>query len=319
MKILVTGSKGVIGRGLVRELRERGHDVYGIDLQHSTGKNYFRCDIAEYRQLENVVKRVFPELIYNCAAEFGRHNGEDYYEQLWRTNVIGTKHLIRLQESLQFKLIHFSSSEVYGDYSGEMVESITDTVAIRQLNDYAITKWANETQIRNSEILKDTKTVIVRPFNTYGIGEDYKPYRSVNIRFCYSALNNLPISVHKGHFRSSSYIDDCVRTISNIADNFIPGRIYNIGSRQFHNIEELADIIWEYTGADRNLISYVGAEKLTTKIKKINNDLSVSELGHEETVTLEQGVHATIDWMKNENISWLESGIQMYNIIRGIK
>ncbi|MGH9202831.1 MAG: NAD-dependent epimerase/dehydratase family protein, partial [Vicinamibacterales bacterium] len=33
-KILVTGSEGTLGRPLVRELRRRGHDVWGCDLQH---------------------------------------------------------------------------------------------------------------------------------------------------------------------------------------------------------------------------------------------------------------------------------------------
>jgi nucleoside-diphosphate-sugar epimerase len=38
------------------------------------------------------------DLVYHCAAEFGRWNGEDFYEQLWRTNAVGTKNVIRLQE-----------------------------------------------------------------------------------------------------------------------------------------------------------------------------------------------------------------------------
>ena len=55
-------------------------------------------------------------LIVVAAAEFGRWNGEDFYETLWRTNAVGTKNVIRLQERLKFRLIHFSSSEVYGDW-----------------------------------------------------------------------------------------------------------------------------------------------------------------------------------------------------------
>jgi len=311
MKILITGSKGVIGQKLVKELNNKGHDVFGIDLLHQPGEigyiqrmsnekwAYSRCDIGEFRQLLRVFKEAGPfDLVFNTAAEFGRWNGEDYYEQMWKSNLIGLKNILRLQEELGFKLVHFSSSEVYGDYDGIMKEEIMDKIEIKQLNDYAISKWANEMQIRNSMALFDTKTVIVRLFNTYGPGEYYHPYRSVNCKFCYHALFGLPITVYKGHFRSSTYVDDCVRTVANIADNFISGRVYNIGSEQFHSIEKLVDIVWDYTGADRKLIKYAESEKLTTKIKKVDISLAKKELGHKETVSLEEGVKRTIDWMK---------------------
>ncbi|MHB2149534.1 NAD-dependent epimerase/dehydratase family protein [Calditrichota bacterium LG25] len=311
MRILVTGSKGVIGKKLVEELKSRGHEVFGCDIQHHPGEIgyiqkmsseewvYSRCDIGEYRQIERVIKKAGPfDLVYNCAAEFGRWNGEDYFEQMWKSNLIGLKNIIRLQEELGFKLVHFSSSEVYGDYEGIMKEEVMDNIEIKQLNDYAISKWANEMQIRNSMAMFGTQTVIVRLFNTYGPGEYYHPYRSVNCKFCYHALNNLPITVFRGHYRSSTYVDDSVRTIANIADNFISGRVYNIGSNQFHDIETLANIIWEYTGASKDLIQYKESEILTTKIKKVDIQLAIDELGHKETVSLEEGVKRTIDWMR---------------------
>lgn len=311
MRILVTGSKGVVGQKLVKELNQRGHSVFGVDLLHHAGEvgfiqkmsnenwKYARCDIGEYRQIERVILDAGSfDLVYNCAAEFGRWNGEDYYEQMWKSNLIGLKNLIRLQEKYKFRLVHFSSSEVYGDYGGIMKEDLLDKNAIKQMNDYAISKWANELQIRNSRIMYGTETVIVRLFNTYGPGEYYHPYRSVNCKFCYHALKKLPIIVYKGHYRSSTYVDDCVRTVANISEKFIPSRIYNIGSTDYHSIESLSDIIWNYTGAPKELITYKESEVLTTKEKKVNIDLSINELDHKSTVSLKEGVKRTIDWMK---------------------
>jgi len=45
-----------------------------------------------------------------------------------------------LQEKYKFKLIHFSSSEVYGDFDGIMKEEVMDQQEIKQLNDYAMSK-----------------------------------------------------------------------------------------------------------------------------------------------------------------------------------
>lgn len=311
MRILITGSKGVIGQKIVKELNQRGHSVFGVDLLHHAGEigfiqkignedwKYARCDIGEYRQIERIILDAGPfDLIYNCAAEFGRWNGEDYYEQMWKSNLIGLKNIIRLQEKHKFKLVHFSSSEVYGDYGGIIEEDLLDKNAIKQMNDYAISKWANELQIRNSRIMNGTETVIVRLFNTYGPGEYYHPYRSVNCKFCYHALKELPIIIYKGYYRSSTYVDDCVQTVANISGRFIPGRIYNIGSTNYHSIEKLADVIWNYTKASRKLITYKGNEILTIRKKRVNIDLSINELGHKSTVNLEEGIKRTINWMR---------------------
>lgn len=311
MKILVTGGLGIVGTGLVRELRERGHHVVSCDLYHQPDeigftlktdvKNplYARADVGEFRQIERVFDVMGPfDLVYNCAAEFGRWNGEDFYENLWRTNVVGLKNIIRLQERLKFKLVHFSSSEVYGDWPNLMVESVMDEHEIKQMNDYAMTKWVNEMQVRNSALQHKTETVVVRLFNTYGPGEYYSVYRSVNCRFLYCALNNIPFVVFRGHHRTSTYMLDAVRTLANISDNFKPGETYNIAGTYYHSIEELAELVLKVTGAKKELAVYKDSEAMTTVDKKVDNTKSVRDLKHHDSYDLEKGLRLTADWMK---------------------
>ncbi len=310
MKILVTGVAGVIGSKLEEILKIRGHKVFGVDLYHTDrnyghgmGKvkddDYFRCDIGEFRQIQKVIEYVKPDLVYNCAAEFGRWNGEHFYEKVWKSNVIGMKNIIRLQEEHGFKLVHCSSSEVYGDYQGIMYEDVLDKTPIPQMNDYAMSKRVNEMQVFNSREQFNTETVMVRFFNTYGPGEWYHPFRSVNCLFTYNLLNGKPITVYKGHSRTSTYIYDSVRTLANIADNFVDGEIYNIASKSEHTIEHLAELLVKYTKADSSLVTYkTHSEVLTTKHKLVDNAKSVRDLDHKDTVTLEEGVWETLQWMK---------------------
>ena len=310
MKILVTGVLGVIGSKLEEILKIRGHQVFGVDLYHTNrsyghglGKvkndDYFRCDIGEFRQIEQVIEHVKPDLVYNCAAEFGRWNGENFYEKVWKSNVIGMKHIIRLQEKHGFKLVRCSSSEVYGDYEGVMYEDVLNQTPIIQMNDYAMSKRVNEMQVHNSRSQFGTNTVMVRFFNTYGPGEWYHPFRSVNCLFTYNLLHKKPITVFKGHSRTSTYIYDSVRTLANIADNFIDGETYNIASDQEHTIENLAELLVKYTKADPALVDYrEHSEILTTKHKHVDASKSVRDLDHKNTVSLEEGVWETVQWMK---------------------
>jgi len=104
-KVLVTGGAGFIGSNLVKELRKRGHEVISCDLYNTEREDYVRCDVGRYRQVERIFEGHEFDYVYHLAAEYGRWNGEDYYENLWATNVIGTKHILRLQEKLGFRMV----------------------------------------------------------------------------------------------------------------------------------------------------------------------------------------------------------------------
>ena len=303
--ILVTGGAGNIGTNLCNELRSRGHRVISSDLYNTERKDYVRCDVRNYRQL----KFVFDEygsfdFVYHLAAEYGRWNGEAYYENLWQTNCVGTKHILRLQEKLGFKLIFFSSCEVYGDFDGFMTESvmvdnkISDTY---QMNDYAITKWAGELMCLNSTAVFGTEIVRVRPLNCYGPHEHFTPYRGFIPKFIYHALNDKPYTVYKGHKRIIDYVEDSCNTFANIVDNFISGEVYNVGGRVEweKDIKEYSDIVLKVTGRDDSLVEYKEAEAFTTKIKTVDFSKAIRDLDHNPVVGPEEGIRRTAEWMKD--------------------
>jgi dTDP-glucose 4,6-dehydratase len=300
-KILVTGSQGVIGTTLVKELRSRGHEVWGCDIKHSNDEQFIRCDVSKYRQLERIFDREYFEYVYHLAAEYGRWNGEGYYEQLWETNVIGTKNLLRLQEQLKFRQIFFSSGEVYSDYNGKMSEDVMDNYAIKQMNDYAMTKWVGEMQCLNSAEMFKTQTVRVRPTNCYG-REHYTPYRGVIPVFIWKALHDLPYTVYNGHKRVFDYVTDTCSTLANIVDNFKTGEVYNIGSNEEWevDIKYVSDLILKHLGKDDSKVIYKETEPFTTVTKHMDFEKSRKDLKHDPKITIEEGIPLTIEWMKKQ-------------------
>lgn len=297
-KILVTGCKGTLGIPLVEELTRKGHTVWQCDMQHQRDDNYFRADVSNYRQLERVFEQEY-DYVYHLAAEFGRINGEEYYDTLWQTNVIGTRNILEWQKKKGFRLIFASSSEIYGDKHQDVLsEDIPLNRSIIQHNDYATTKWVNEIQIMNFEKRFGIEAVRCRFFNAYGPGEYYHHYRSVVCLFCYRALFNIPWQVYKGYHRVFMYIDDFIPTLARVCENFKPGEVYNIGGEEFRSVEELSDLIISITGADRSLVEYLPEDKHNILNKKPDITKAKRDFGHDPKVTLEIGVPKTIAWMR---------------------
>jgi len=297
-RVLITGGRGFIGSNLARELRGRGHEVWICDLMHCEMENYVRCDISKFRQVERLFETAEFEYVYHAAAEYGRWNGEDYYENLWLTNVVGTKNILRMQEKKRFKMIFFSSAEVYGDYDGVMTEDVMDKVPIKQMNDYAISKWVNELQIMNSAAMYGTETVRVRLFNVYGPGEHYTPYRGFIPKFIYKALRDEPYTVYLGHKRTLEYIDDICRALANIIENFKPGEVYNLGGDKQYEIKYISDLILKTLGKDDSKVTYKEAEPFTTRVKTPDSTKAKRDLGFRITVEPEEGIPKTIEWFK---------------------
>ena len=302
-KILVTGGAGFIGTNLVNELEKRGHEVTACDVYNTEREHYIRADVRNFRQIERIFDNHTFDFVYHLAAEYGRWNGEDYYENLWQTNVIGTKHMLRLQEKQKFRMIFFSSAEVYGDYTGVMTEDVMEKNPIKdtyQMNDYAITKWAGELMCMNSAKMFGTETVRVRPVNCYGPHEHYTPYRGFIPKFIYHALYNKPYTVFKGHKRIIDFVEDSCRTWANIAENFIPGEVYNVAGRPEweRDIKQYSDLILEAVGRDDSLVHYEEAEPFTTQIKTIDCSKAIRDLNHNPVIPPEEGIARTVEWMK---------------------
>lgn len=292
MKILVTGSMGTLGsRVMARD--SSVHDLFGLDLTHSNRSNHIRCDIADYRQLEHAIAFYSPDLILNLAAEFGRKNGEEYYEQVWRSNVIGLKNLLKLQTLFHFKLIHASSSEVYGELNkAEIVEE--DFFKAIPTNDYALSKVINECQIKNHREQNQQRVMILRLFNAYGPGEYYTPYRSVVCLFIYRMLHDLPIIVYKNYHRVFMYVEDLVDTLWKSFDHY-HDNVFNIGGREYCSCEELYERLKLLIPESKSNVIYVEEDKHNVVNKKPNIDKCI---WHQPDTMLDVGLPKTVDWMR---------------------
>lgn len=299
MDILVTGGLGTLGRPLVEKLRGQGHAVSVVDLQHDSGDDTFRADVGDSRQIERVIDHVAPDVVYHLAAEFGRKNGEEFYEQCWRTNVIGTKHILRCQEAGMFgHLVFASSSEAYGEMETDWLdEDLLNQRPPVHLNDYAMSKWINEQQIRNSVTEHNTKATVLRLFNAYGPGERFTRYRSVVCLFAWACLTHQHITLYDGYHRVFQYVDDLIATMAKCA-TVQPQTTLNVGGLEYCSVEHMLNVVIDAVGRAPAAIHRKSAEEMNIRNKRPVITRAQELLGHDPKTTLAEGIPLTVEWLR---------------------
>ncbi len=302
MKILITGGNGTLGTPLRQELKRRGHDVWTCGRSHDEYK-HIRCDIGESRQVERVFQQIKPDACYHFAGEFGRINGRDYPEQLWKTNCLGTRNVIEQCVEFDTRLIFSSSSEAYGSLAdkGKLTEFRLDHEVPRFHNEYALSKWTNEQQIHTAIKNQGLNATILRFFNVYGPGEKYTDYRSVICLFIYRALKNIPVTVYEKTHRSFLFVDDWTTAVANILNVTTKnGEAFNIGSDECVDLASLWDMIVEEVGGTESSVLRVDNETANIADKIPDNLKAQTLFGLEEKTTLREGLKKTVAWMREE-------------------
>ncbi len=159
-RVLVTGASGFTGRYVCAELERRGFEPVRWGAGHQV------VDLTDRQEVHRAVRDASPDFVIHLAAV--SFVGHDDVEAIYRTNLLGTRHLLEGLSFLSAKPRHTilaSSANVYGNVEGRIDESARPAPA----NDYGVSKLAMEYL---AALWTQTPITIVRPFNYTGVGQD---------------------------------------------------------------------------------------------------------------------------------------------------
>jgi UDP-glucose 4-epimerase len=146
MRVLVTGSAGHLGEGLVRTLKARGHDVVGLDLRDSS---FTDCvgSIADRERLRECLHKV--DRVIHTAALHKPHLGTHTRRAFIETNVSGTLAVLEMAAAVGVSGLVFSSTtSVFGGAlappAGAPAAWIDEEVEPVPRDIYGVTKKAAE-------------------------------------------------------------------------------------------------------------------------------------------------------------------------------
>jgi len=209
-KILITGASGFLGRHLLAFLDPAEYEITAVFLNtpvHWKGVRFFKCDLTEMPQLENIMADENFDFIVHTA----------YRKDNMDLNILqATRNITKLAKQTETRLIFLSSDLVFSGFEGDYDEN-HKTEPLMEYGKYKL--WAEE------EVLSYSKSVIIRTSLIYCIH-----HLPGNYQFIANSIENQQeVLLNEDEVRSPVFVDDLCFFIDDLMKNFQEGIFHFAG------------------------------------------------------------------------------------------
>lgn len=263
MRILVTGSNGLLGQKLTDRL-QKDNSVHLIATAKSDSVvsiqrgEFNRLDITDKDAVNDVVTRTRPDVIINTAAMTQVDQCELDHEACWKNNVTSVENVVAACAKNNVHLVHVSTDFIF-DGTKELLD---ETAIPAPVNFYGGSKLAGENHIIKSGI----SWAIARTVLVFGVTRDMS--RSNIVLW---VKNNLEkgksINVVNDQWRTPTLAEDLAAGCHLAAIKKAQG-IYNISGKDYMSVHEIAIRTADFFHLDKSLINETDSTKFTQPAKR---------------------------------------------------
>lgn len=292
-RVLITGGTGFLGYNLYQALRRLNAELDIWVYSRRTGG-----DVTNYQQTEAAMQD--KDLVLNLAAQthvdFSIDGTVEEKQQFIDTNVKGTLNVLMAGRKTKTKIIHISTSEVYGTSQTPGIPMTETHPLLAQAGVYAVSKASADLLCRMAFMTEGQEVIIVRPFNMYG------PHQSMEKlfpRFINMAMYGEPLTIYGDGEQRRDYVwaQDVAEALWRLR-YAEAGTIVNIGTEISHSINELADRIISVCNSKGMRVHTSMSATRPAEVRELNgsNKLLYDITGFRPKVGLAEGIQKCVDW-----------------------
>lgn len=262
-KVFVTGANGQLGHAVNKifgqQKGEITYKIYNTDrFEHSGEYSISMLDITSEQNVKEMVEKICPDIIINCAAHTAVDLCEEQEEAAYAMNALGPKYLARAAKSVNAVFIHISTDYVFsGEKEGAYLED--DKTGPKSV--YGKTKLAGEEFVKQEA----EKYFIVRTAWLYGDGKNFVK-TMLNL-----SKDHKQIRVVQDQKGTPTSADELAKAILFLSEQTAYG-IYHATCEGETNWYLFAKKIFEYSNIEIELIP-VNSEEYPSKAERPKNSV----------------------------------------------
>jgi dTDP-4-dehydrorhamnose reductase len=272
MRVLITGSNGLLGQKLVK-IFSPDHQTTGIDLQIESSIpeenfTYQTLSILQVEKLKELFSSFKPEVVINTAAYTDVDGCEENKELAWETNVEGVKNLADLCRIMNAKLVQLSTDYIFNGEEGPYSEDDTPN----PVGYYGLTKLESEKSILSEFVIKTQNRgsagkekidfLIVRTNVLYGKGENLRP--NFVLWLIQKLSSKEKVRIVTDQYNNPTLADNLASAIKEAIEKGLSG-ILNIAGSEYLSRYDFALKVARKFNFDQNLISPAKTSELKQK------------------------------------------------------
>lgn len=261
MKVLITGSNGLLGQKLLHKLKNDklveliATSIGENRVSETDGYTYISLDITNKKEVEDVVTSKSPDVIINTAAMTNVDLCEDQKVDCDNLNVNAVKYLSDVSEKINAHLIHISTDFIFDGKKGPYTE---DDIP-NPLSYYGLSKLKSETVLLESSC----KWTILRTIIVFGVAENLSKGNIVT--WAKGELEKgVPLNIIDDQFRAPTLAEDLADACI-LALNKKEYGIFNASGKDIMSIYEMVERIALFYGYSTKNLNRISTKTLNQK------------------------------------------------------
>jgi dTDP-4-dehydrorhamnose reductase len=281
MKILITGSNGLLGQKLLHKLRvDNSVDLIATSrgenrVSEQSNYKYIDLDITDENAVLKIILEQKPDVVINTAAMTNVDLCEDEKQVCDALNVEAVRYLADACEKIDAHLIQISTDFIFDGEDGPYTEEDEPN----PLSYYGLSKLKSEQLLQEHSV----KWTVLRTIIVFGVGE--KLSKGNIVLWAKGALaKGDPLNIIDDQFRAPTLAEDLADICILAAKKEALG-IFNASGKDIMSIYEIVERIAKYYGNSTDNLNRISTETLKQKAGRPSKtgfilDKSRKELGY---------------------------------------
>ena len=281
MRILITGSNGLLGQKLLHKLRldstvdciasSKGYNR----VSNKYGYTYISLDITNKKEVEQVISAQNPDVVINTAAMTNVDLCEEKKKECDSLNVDAVGYLADVCRRIDAHFIQISTDFIFDGEDGPYTEEDVPN----PLSYYGLSKLKSEQLLQTHNV----KWTILRTIIVFGVGENLSKGNIVLWAKEVLAKGD-PLNIIDDQFRAPTLAEDLADICILAAKKKALG-IFNASGKDIMSIYEIVERVAKYYGNSTDNLNKISTATLNQKAVRPPKtgfilDKSINELGY---------------------------------------